>query len=53
MSSGTRKCAHPNCSCHTKEKYCSIQCESMEKVPDIECKCGHPECKGKIDPSGD
>ena len=46
----TKKCAHPNCSCMaTSGKYCSVQCETMEKTPDIECTCGHPGCKGKID----
>jgi len=46
----TKKCAHPNCSCTAMAgKYCSVQCESMEKVPDIDCKCGHPVCKGKIE----
>jgi hypothetical protein len=45
-----KKCAHPNCSCAAKTgKYCSVQCETMEKMPDIECKCGHSGCKGKID----
>jgi hypothetical protein len=46
----TKKCAHPNCSCTAMAgKYCSVQCESMEKMPDIDCKCGHPVCKGKIE----
>ncbi|MGB2627444.1 MAG: hypothetical protein WAK20_11700 [Candidatus Acidiferrum sp.] len=51
MSSETgKKCAHPNCSCRvTKGNYCSIECEAMEKTPDIECTCGHPGCKGEID----
>jgi hypothetical protein len=45
-----KKCAHPNCSCTAQAgKYCSVQCETMEKMPDIECKCGHPVCKGKVD----
>jgi hypothetical protein len=26
-----------------------VQCETVEKMPDIECKCGHTVCKGKID----
>jgi hypothetical protein len=45
------KCAHPNCSCEAgpKSKYCSPQCEAMEKTPDIDCKCGHPGCKGRIE----
>lgn len=30
------KCAHPICSCITTSgKYCSAQCEAMEKMPDI------------------
>jgi metallothionein len=42
-----KKCAHPVCSCAvTSGKYCSTQCEAMEKTPDIACKCGHPGCKG-------
>ncbi len=45
-----RKCAHPNCSCKiTQGKYCSIECEAMEKTPDIECTCRHAGCKGEID----
>jgi hypothetical protein len=41
-----KKCAHPVCSCTvTSGKYCSAQCEAMEKTPDIACKCGHPGCK--------
>jgi hypothetical protein len=43
-----KKCAHPVCSCATtSEKYCSAQCEAMEKMPDIDCSCGHAICKGK------
>ena len=39
------KCAHPVCSCTTTSgKYCSTQCEAMEKTPDIECLCGHAVC---------
>jgi hypothetical protein len=42
------KCAHPVCSCTTSSgKYCSTQCEAMEKMPDISCSCGHPVCKGR------
>ena len=40
-----KKCAHPVCSCMvTSEKYCSVECEAMEKTPDIACKCGHAGC---------
>jgi hypothetical protein len=46
----SKKCAHPSCSCTTLSgKYCSLKCESMEKIPAIECKCGHTVCKGKMD----
>ena len=24
-----------------------VECEAMEKMPDIDCTCGHPACKGK------
>ena len=42
------KCAHPVCSCVTTSgKYCSAQCEAMEKTPDIDCSCEHKGCKGK------
>jgi hypothetical protein len=43
------KCAHPNCSCTAPSsgKYCSTQCEAMEKIPDIDCRCGHGGCKGR------
>jgi hypothetical protein len=26
-----------------------VQCKTMEEMPDIECKCAHAGCKGKID----
>ena len=44
-----KKCAHPNCSCTVGDgkKYCSPQCEAMEKTPDVDCKCGHPGCQGR------
>ena len=41
------KCAHPVCSCLTTSgKYCSVECEAMEKTPDIDCRCEHSDCKG-------
>ena len=45
----SKKCAHPDCSCQVGDgkTYCSVQCESTAKTPDIDCKCGHPGCKGK------
>jgi len=43
-----QKCAHPVCSwITTSGKYCSTQCEAMEKTPDIDCHCNHATCKGK------
>jgi hypothetical protein len=45
-----KKCAHPNCSCLVTEgDYCSIECETMEDTPDIECTCLHAGCKGAVD----
>lgn len=44
----SKKCAHPPCSCTVaKEKYCSVECEAMEDTPDLDCRCPHPDCKGK------
>jgi len=41
------KCAHPICSCPTTSgKYCSTECEAMEKTPDIDCSCVHIGCQG-------
>ena len=43
------KCAHPVCSCLTTSgKYCSVECEAMEKTPDIDCSCGHRTCTGNM-----
>jgi len=40
------KCAHPSCACPAREgsEYCSTYCEGSAKIPDIDCKCGHPSC---------
>jgi hypothetical protein len=44
----SKKCAHPNCTCITRsEKYCSPQCAAMEETPDVDCRCGHSECRGR------
>ena len=46
-SAKAEKCAHPVCSCLTTSgKYCSIECEAMEKTPDIDCSCVHIACQG-------
>jgi len=40
------KCAHPACSCvPTSGKYCSTQCETMERTLDVDCPCRHTDCK--------
>jgi hypothetical protein len=42
------KCAHPVCTCVIASgKYCSVECEAMEKTPDIDCECEHVDCKGR------
>ena len=44
----SKKCAHPPCTCIPRSgKYCSAQCEAMEQRPEIDCRCGHPDCEGK------
>lgn len=45
----TVKCAHPSCTCQpwSGSKYCSAQCAAMGKIPDVDCRCTHSECKGK------
>ena len=49
-TSETKKCAHPVCACQvTSEKYCSTQCEAMEEVPDVDCKCPHSICAGRTE----
>jgi osmotically-inducible protein OsmY len=46
-SAKAEKCAHPVCSCLTTSgKYCSTECEAMEKTPDVDCSCGHAGCQG-------
>lgn len=46
----SKKCAHPICTCKvTSGKYCSTQCEAMEKTPDVDCTCNHPACKGRTE----
>jgi hyperosmotically inducible periplasmic protein len=46
-SARAEKCAHPVCSCLTTSgRYCSTDCEAMEKTPDIDCTCGHTGCEG-------
>jgi hypothetical protein len=53
MSPGkVEMCAHPLCSCSaTSGKFCSVECESMAKTPDIACLCAHTECKGNTQSS--
>ncbi len=42
------KCGHPGCTCIPRSgKYCSAACEATATMPDIDCRCGHPECKGR------
>ena len=45
------RCKHPPCTCKTKPGvgYCSTQCEAMGETPDIDCRCGHAKCKGRVD----
>jgi hypothetical protein len=50
MANQGKKCAHPVCSgIVTSGKYCSTQCEAMEKTPDIDCTCEHPACQDRTE----
>lgn len=46
--SGTKKCAHPACSCQVPagQKYCCTKCESAKSMTELTCQCGHPDCCG-------
>jgi len=46
-----KKCSHPNCSClvGADQAYCSAQCAKTQWI--IDCKCGHPGCKGSKQPN--
>jgi len=46
-----RSCRHPSCTCEVEPEavYCSVQCEAMEEIPDIDCRCGHAQCQGRAD----
>ena len=43
---GTKKCAHPACSCIApdKQKYCCQTCQDSKNVTALACHCAHPEC---------
>ena len=43
------KCAHPACSCTAAKdsSYCSVECEAVKNMPDIDCRCNHAGCKGR------
>lgn len=43
------RCKHPPGTCRVQPGtyYCSEQCEAMVGTPDIDCRCGHAECKGR------
>ena len=44
---GTKKCAHPACSCIApdKQKYCSQICQDSKNVTALACHCDHPGCR--------
>jgi len=43
-----RICKNAPCSCAVegKEKFCSVHCASTEHNVQIDCDCGHGDCKG-------
>ena len=44
-----KKCKHPACSCHAAadSDYCSVECAATVGMPDVDCRCPNPGCKGK------
>jgi len=50
MAAKSTKCKHPPCTCMATDgsDYCSTECAAMEKTPDLDCLCPHPNCQGKI-----
>jgi nucleotide-binding universal stress UspA family protein len=43
-----KKCAHSPCTCTPRSgRYCSAHCEAMGERSEIDCRCGHPDCRGK------
>ncbi|MGB8507461.1 MAG: hypothetical protein WCD76_03570 [Pyrinomonadaceae bacterium] len=43
-----RTCKNAPCSCAVpdNEKFCSVQCASTQHNIQIDCDCGHADCKG-------
>ena len=43
-----KTCANAPCTCPVEkgEKYCSVHCQSTGNTTQIDCDCGHPDCKG-------
>ena len=37
------------CSCTAAKdnSYCSVECEAVKHMPDIDCRCTHAGCKGR------
>ncbi len=45
------QCDHPPCTCTVPHgtKYCGVECEAKGEMAEIDCNCGHPACKGRIE----
>lgn len=42
-------CKNPPCTCpvgDSDDDYCSVHCQSTANHVQIDCDCGHAECKG-------
>jgi len=41
-------CTNAPCSCPVEKKneYCGVSCQSTGQTTQIDCDCGHPDCKG-------
>ncbi len=45
---GSKKCAHPACTCMAAEgsRYCSEVCSDEKNMVELACQCHHPGCEG-------
>lgn len=45
---GANTCKNAPCTCPVErgEKFCSVHCQSTENTIQIDCDCGHADCKG-------
>ncbi len=50
MADEKETCKNPVCGCASAAdgKYCSASCEGSGQTIEIDCDCGHSECRGSF-----